>query len=147
MPRVWNFHPPFFGSFAFVKTNLEQSFKLLPDTTLFIGNSWKSLSKQNDDISFETNSIYSLTAIDDGIVDVQVSGKIGNNKTISSNIMGNNVTTDLNGEQTGTIKIDQATGILIESKINSSVEGVIQLLGKEVPVKIKTKKEISVKRM
>lgn len=131
---------------GFIKDNIKDGFALFPDTTLFIGSSWNRKNTQAGEISFETNAKYTLASISDNIAEIETEGQISSAKNNISNIMGQQVTTDLTGEQNGKYKTDITTGMLILGKTNTSVKGTIQVQGREVPISIKLKKEIVLKQ-
>ena len=128
---------------AFVDETLKESFKLFPDSGLYVGDSWKRQSTQSADMKFDVNSTYTLTSLDDGIAKIESEGKIANPKNTTATFMGYNVEGDLGGEQEGEFKADMESGLLLHGKTNISIKGYIRILGKNVPVKFRVKKEIT----
>jgi len=128
---------------AFVDETLKESFKLFPDSGLYVGDSWKRQSTQSADMKFDVNSTYTLTSLDDGIAKIESEGKIANPKNTTATFMGYNVESDLGGEQEGEFKADMESGLLLHGKTNISIKGYIRILGKNVPVKFRVKKEIT----
>jgi molybdopterin-binding protein len=57
----------------------------------------------------------------------------------SNSVMGySGVSADLKGEQKGEFDIETKTGMLINSIITASINGNLQVMGKEIPIEIKT---------
>lgn len=131
----------------FVKTNLGQSILVLPDTALYIGDSWEKKSKETTSISFEATTQYILTSVDDRVAEVRVNGTVTNTGDKKTNLMGNDVTADLKGSQEGEMHVDANTAMLINSKLATKIEGTIEVMGKLVPVKIATSKKTTVKKL
>lgn len=131
----------------FIKNNLQQNFKVFPDTALYIGDSWTRKSSNEAGINFEANTKYVFSSVEDGVADVEVEGIIGNGKPTTTNLMGKDVTTNLKGDQSGILHIDEKTGMVLTGKIKTSIEGTVQVMGREVPIIIKMSKEIQSKRL
>jgi Family of unknown function (DUF6263) len=130
---------------GFIQDNVKEGFKLFPDTAVYIGDSWRRKATQSAEISFETASKYTLASVEDDIATIEVEGRISSGKNAVSNIMGQQVNTNLNGEQTGRFKTDITTGMLQYGKTNTTINGTINVQGHEVPVRIKMKKEVILK--
>lgn len=128
---------------AFIDETLKESFKIFPDSGLYVGDSWKKQSTQSADMKFDVNSTYTLTSLDDGIAKIESVGKISSPKNTTATFMGYNVESDLGGEQEGEFKADIESGLLLHGKTNISIKGYIQILGKNVPVRFRVKKEIT----
>jgi len=127
---------------GFIQDNLKEGFKLFPDSAVNVGDTWNKKTSQSADISFESLTKYALTSLEDNIAYIETVGQISSGKNTTSNIMGQQVTTNLNGEQTGNFKTDISTGMLQSGKTDISIKGTIQVSGREVPVTLKIKKEI-----
>jgi hypothetical protein len=130
---------------GFIQNNLKEGFRLFPDTAVYVGDSWNRTGVQNGEISFEATSTYTLAALTDKIATIEVAGQISSIKNATTKVMGQDVTTDLTGEQTSTFKTDTKTGMLLYGKTNTSIKGTIAVVGREVPVTIKMKKETLLK--
>lgn len=132
---------------TFIKNNLEQGFKLFPDTTISVGDSWTRKDVQSAGISYNALTTYTLESLNDTIAQIDTESEISTGEGTASNIMGLSVITDLKGEQTGSIKVYTTSGIIVSNESTTSMKGTIQVMGREVPVKIKMKKNISAKRI
>ncbi len=127
----------------FVEDNLKSAFFILPDTSVAKGDTWKRTTVQNADFSFVINSLYKLESLDDGVAVITGEGKIASNNNSSSLVMGQQLNTTMNGDQSADIKIDLNTGMLRSAKSKVTISGTVTVQGHELPVTIKTKKEIS----
>ena len=56
--------------------------------------------------------------------------------------MSFDVNTNLNGSQDGKYEVDIKTGMLKNHKMTANVEGLIQVLGRDVPLKAEIKVEM-----
>ena len=119
----------------------------MPDSGLFEGRSWNKNNTQSGDMKFDMNSKYTITSLEDDLAEISVRGKINNSKNTTTKFMGYDVTSDLNGDQEGEFKVSMIYGLLLYSKTTTSVKGDIQVMGKNVPIKFKVKKEITSKKM
>lgn len=131
---------------AFVKNNLEQGFKIFPDTAVFIGDSWMYKNKQSADEQLKLLTKYTLASINKDIATIEATSEI-NNTGKNNNIGGYEVDTEVKGTQSGQFKADVATGMLQYATTKASMEGSVQLLGKEAPIIMKIKKEISGRKL
>lgn len=131
---------------TFVHNNLEQGFKLFPDSTLTVGESWSRKTKQSSDITLNATTVYTLKSVADNIAKINGEGTIYS-KENAALVMGCKVATNLKGTQTSNFKIDTYTGMLINESSDSKIRGTINFLEKEVPVEITLTNEIYVVKM
>jgi len=115
-----------------VKKNMDDLFRIFPDSAAHIGDSWQ-LTSQNTGAGLQVKNIFRLKAINGDVAIIQSEGIImpDNSETTLANAM-----TDLKGKQYGDYEIDTKTGMLISCKQKANVEGTISTMGQEVPVKI-----------
>ena len=86
-----------------------------------------------------------LKDIDEGIASVKSKGKVSSDK-VNANIMGQNVTSALQGEQNGEYEIEMKTGLLLNSKIQTDVGGTLQMMDREIPVSIRSEVKVDRKK-
>jgi hypothetical protein len=91
-------------------------------------------------------STFKLKDIDDGIALIESEGDLTSDKS-ESNLMGYSVTSNLQGDQQGEYEIDTKTGMLLKNKVTAKVEGSIQIMGKDVPLTIKTTVKMNGKKI
>ena len=120
-----------------VKKNIDQMFKMFPDSAVHIGDRWKMTSEDEAGISFSIKNVYTLASIKDGIADIESQGDITSDKT-STLLMGVDVVAELTGQQQGSYLVDIRTGMLVDCKMSADIEGKIQMIGRDIPVKIST---------
>lgn len=132
---------------TFIQENMKEGFKVLPAGGVAEGESWNNKSIQLAELKFGVSSKYTLSSFDDGFAVIETEGVIDNIKDQKTKFMGFDVTTNLSGTQSGRFKADVSTGLVMYSKSNTSITGNLQLMGKEVPVKIRVKKESKAKKM
>lgn len=132
----------------FVKNNLEQTFRLFPDTGMRVGDSWTQKSIQASDIPLEAVSKYTLTDVKNDIAVIESESEVtSTNNGTTGKVMGLDVASNLKGSQTGTYKVDLKSGMLLSSESNTTLEGSIQVLGREVPLQIEMKREVQGKKI
>ncbi len=120
-----------------IKKNMDQLFKMFPDSAVHIGDRWRMTSGDEAGISFAIKNVYTLRSIKDGVADIQSQGEVTSDKT-STLLMGYDVVADLTGQQQGAYSMDIRTGMLINCKVSTEIEGKIQLMGRDIPVKAST---------
>ena len=129
-----------------IKRNMEQLFKIFPDSAVHVGDKWKLFSNEKEDINFKVKTFYTLTSIDDGYAKIKSEGEILSDSA-TFNLMGQQVGAVLKGEENGNYNMNVQTGMLVNCAITSKVTGTIQILGQEIPVNIKTKIKIAGKKV
>jgi hypothetical protein len=132
---------------TFIEENMKEGFKVLPTSGIREGGSWKNKSTQSAELKFDINSTYTLSSLDDDIAKITVEGIIDNLKDAKTKFMGYDVTTNLSGTQSGEFKASVLTGLVMYAKSKTSISGDLQLLGRNVPVTIKVKKEAKANKM
>lgn len=121
-----------------VKNTLDQLFKIFPDSAIHIRDSWKLNSTHGGELSMLVKSTYTLKAINNDIAIISSEGIMTSNRA-SNSVMGyTGVAANLSGEQKGEFEIETKTGMLINSSMTASIEGNLQVMGKEIPITIKT---------
>ena len=122
-----------------IKSNIDQFFKLFPDSAVRVGDTWKIGNKLAGQLPLVVKNIYTLKAINDDIIIIESQGTITtNNPTTDIMGIGNNVVATLTGEQQGEYEMEAKTGMLIRSRVKGNTKGTIQVMGREIPIKIKT---------
>ncbi len=119
-----------------IKKNFDQLFKFFPDSVVHLGDEWRLTSREQGELNYNITGFYKLKDINSDIAIIESSGKI-----ISSNKGGNSKElglpiVDLKGEQSGEFELETKTGMVISCRIKAEMEGVITVMGKEVPVKV-----------
>lgn len=130
---------------SFVKKSMDQLFTIFPDSTVRVGDKWKLTSDQSGEINLQVKNIFNLKAINDDIALIESEGDVYSDNTATNQVKLNNV--DLKGQQQGTYEMNTKTGILVNCKITSTVEGTIQMMGKEIPVEIESTVKVNSRKI
>ncbi|HEV8284841.1 MAG TPA: DUF6263 family protein [Chitinophagaceae bacterium] len=126
-----------------VKSNVDELFKIFPDSAVHVGDSWKLSSKHGDEIGLNVKNIFTLKTINNDIAIIQSEGIISADSS-SNNALGfGNVAADLKGKQQAEYEMETKTGMLISCKMKADVEGTMQAMGREIPMIIKTSLKIT----
>ena len=125
-----------------IKKNMEDLFRIFPDSAVHLGDTWRLTTKQPGEVNMISKTTYTLKAINDDIAMIKAEGIINDDKSSPGNAF-NNVTIDLNGKQQSEYEVETKTGMLLSCTITAKVEGTVQMMGREVPVLIKTKVKVS----
>lgn len=136
-----------FAGESFIKNNMEQLFEALPDTAVYIGDTWTSKTSQSDDLPYESIATYTLTSVADGMAQVESASQISSGKENKTNLMGYDVSTNLRGEQSGSYEVEERTGRVVKSRTETDIKGTLELVGKTVPVRINTIRTIAARKI
>lgn len=120
-----------------IENNMEQLFKIFPDSAIHIHDRWQLKSTYPGDINLKTKTNFILKDISEEIATLASESEVESDTT--SNLMGYQVASTLKGSQSGVYEMDARTGMLINSKIDGKVEGSIVVMGREIPITIETK--------
>ncbi len=129
-----------------VRNNIQQLFQLFPDSAVRVGDSWNLASKQVSEFSINLINTFTLKAINKEIALITATGKISNNNT-SEEIPGyGQITTSFEGDQESRFELEAQTGMLLNCESKAKAKGNVNIMGREVPVKIKNSIVIKGKR-
>lgn len=132
---------------TFVKNNIEQGFKLFPDdTSIMIGDSWSRTMLQSSDLKLDAVTNYTLVSVSDDVAKLESNAKIQTHNS-TADMMGYQVLTNLKGTETGEFETEISSGFVLRSKSDATIQGTIEIIGKEVPVKIIMTKHITGKKV
>jgi Family of unknown function (DUF6263) len=118
-----------------IKDNMQEFFKIFPDSAVHVGDRWKMSSTQHVDIDLISNSSFQLKEIVDGTAVIRSTGNITSSQS-SGSLNGTPYTADLKGKQEGDIEVEVATGMLLSSTSESDITGTISSMGRDIPVTI-----------
>jgi hypothetical protein len=125
-----------------IKKNMDQLFKIFPDSAVHLRDTWKLNSRQDGEIGLNVKTTYTLKAINSEIAIIGAKGKITSDNNATNEMGYGGVTTNLTGEQLGEFEMEAKTGMLIRCNIKINVEGTIEVMGREIPVIIKASNKI-----
>ena len=121
-----------------IKNTMDQLFKIFPDSSIHLHDTWKLNSTEGGEIPMNIKTIYTLKAINNDIAILSSEGIMTSNQS-SNSVMGyTQVAANLKGEQKGEFEIETKTGMLISSRITANIEGNLQVMGRDIPIAIKS---------
>jgi len=120
-----------------VRKNMDQLFRIFPDSAVHIGDKWTLNSREKGEFSLNTRNTFTLRSIRDGVATIDTEGAIKSDSA-TTKMMGYEVASDLKGRQEGEYTIETATGMLLSYRTTAKIEGTITLLGRDVPITIET---------
>lgn len=126
-----------------VKQNLEQLFKIFPDSSVHLKDTWKLNTDEGGEMGLNAKSIFTLKAINSDVAIISVEGDITSDNSTASAMGYSGATISLKGNQEGEYEIEAKTGMLMSCNLTAKVQGTVQAMGQEVPVTIKTSVKIS----
>jgi len=119
-----------------IHKNMDQLFRIFPDSAVHIGDKWHLNSKQKSEFGLNTAMSFTLTDIRDQTAFIESEGTITSDSV--SKYMGNDVATDLKGEQKGEFQVETRTGMLVSARVTATVKGTLQVMDREIPLTIET---------
>ena len=134
----------------FIKHNITQASSLFPDTAVYIGDTWtKNNTVDASGIKLNTLNQYTLNSVNNNMAELTSKTDMDNidGSNISQQMLGMNVTMNLKGKDESTYSIDLSTGMVLHTTSNTSLKGTVQAVGKEIPITIKSYKEITTKKV
>jgi hypothetical protein len=132
----------------FIKGLFQQAFKVFPDKAVYVNDSWSQQGASSQEIKVNMKTIFTLHSISNNIAKIDLRSVL--NKTEggdSINVVGYNVLADLEGGEKGYFDVDTVSGIVINGQCTLSLEGKIQMMGREIPVKITSEKKMEGKKI
>lgn len=138
-----------FGADAF-KGNMEAAMTVYPDKPVKKGDSWSISTLLKSTMEATTTTTYTLSGIDASAYLISGKGQFVSDKTKS--MISNNLPMkfDLSGEVISEIKLDKATGWIVEAKIKQSLKGKSMIEdnpqipgGMEIPMEMNSETIIS----
>jgi len=130
---------------TFLKDNFSMGFKLLPDSIVKVGQSWKRNEVTSQQLPVNLTSEFKIDDAYDSICVIKSKGEItNNNQTI--NYMGYDVGSDLEGGQNGSFTINWRTGILQEGTTDAKIAGNLVIQGIAVPLDVRYTRSIKLEK-
>lgn len=129
-----------------IKKNFEQLFRLFPDSAVRLGAKWKLTERESGELQYNLNGYYTLKAINQDLAIIGSESKIsatGSTTVLSE--MGGSITS-LTGEQIAEYEMETKTGVVLGCRVKTSLEGMVRVMNKEVPVKAVVNVKVSGKK-
>ena len=131
-----------------IKKNFDQLFKIFPDSAVHLGDTWKLIYREQGDLSYNVTGQYKLKAINAEIAVIESTGKISTSENSTNALkLEGSPSANLTGNQSAEFEIETKTGMVINCRIKTALEGTIVTLGREVPVKAKMTVKVSGKKI
>lgn len=128
-----------------VTRNIDQLFKVFPDSAVHIHDKWNLTTKQKGDLEMNFNTTYFLKNVDEDVALIESSSEISSD-SLTSSFGGYDASAHLKGDQFGEIRLETKTGMLLSAKLIAKIEGTIEVMDKEIPIHITTAVTINGKR-
>jgi hypothetical protein len=131
---------------GFVKNNVEQMFKLFPDTAVYIGDSWSDRKVDSSVMPFNVSNVYTFKSIDHGIGKVEFTAEFSpTDKALNGREV--KVIKELSGTQDGEFWVDMTSGLVQKSNMQAKIKAMIEVQGREIPVKIRIKRGVNINKI
>jgi len=122
---------------SLIRGNMDQFFRIFPDSAVHVGDRWKLNNTQNDQIALTSQGSYQLKSIEDGTAVIHSEGRITADSA-KGEMNGYQVASNLKGDQQGEFDMEAASGMLLRGFVDSKMAGTLQVLGRDIPVTIST---------
>ncbi len=129
---------------AFFKQSIEASFKAITEKKLRVGDTIMVSTPVGGELNITISAVYKLESIKNSIANISTTATI-DIKDQAITIEKTNLTANITGKQTGVVKINIHSGLLEESKSELNLKGVMQVVGREIPFKMKAKNTVMLK--
>ncbi|MBS1644346.1 MAG: hypothetical protein JST36_04845 [Bacteroidetes bacterium] len=118
-----------------MKGMLQQSLNFFPDKPVSVGDTWKRSYSMNMSImSVNMDNEYKLASVDKGIAHIEVNSKLTGGGDITGTEEMKNVKVDLKGDQKGTMDVEIASGLVVNSSLKQDIKGDISMMGMKIPL-------------
>jgi hypothetical protein len=121
---------------SLVKKNLDQLFKIFPDSAVHLNDNWNLTTKEKGEFNLDIFNDFTLKSINTDLALVQSEGKIKTSNSAVGMFGFSNAVANLNGKQEGEFEMETKTGMLHSCKIKADISGNIQAMGRDIPVSI-----------
>lgn len=116
-----------FGDSA-LKSLVQQSTKIFPENNIKVGDSWDIENTINSIVEINTKTTYTLDKIENKIAHISVKSDFTTDSSKTNDYMGMDMTTDLSGKMTGTIRVDTTNGFLSEGEMTQNMSGKMSVV-------------------
>ena len=121
---------------SLVKKNLDQLFKIFPDSAVHLNDTWNLTTKEKGEFNLDIFNDFTLKSINTDLALIQSEGKIKTSNSAVGMFGFSNAVANLNGKQEGEFEMETKTGMLHSCKIKADISGNIQAMGRDIPVSI-----------
>lgn len=114
-----------------IKSLIQQATKIFPDKNVKVGTSWEIPTTVNSVVEIDTKTIYKLEKVKDNIAYISVKSEYKTDSSKPSDYMGMEMTTDITGIMSGTIKVDTRDCLISEGELTQTTKGSMSLKAPE----------------
>lgn len=119
-------------------------FNVYPDKPVKVGETWENVTETGmSNLKMKMNNKYELIEVKDSVATIELVSDYKGKGEMSQS--GMKLYMEMDGEQTGTIKIDLTTGYLQRADNNLDVDAKANIMGQKVPYKVTGKTVIQAK--
>ena len=129
----------------FAKNTLQQIFKLVPDSVVYPGDSW-SITQHPEGMKMDFTQIFTLADVTDNMASVDGDASINSADDNHIVFMGQEFPAEIEGKEESHYKVALQTGMLMSGHSILSMKGKLEVMGKEVPIKIEAEKKVEGRR-
>jgi hypothetical protein len=131
---------------AFVRSTLQQMFKLVPDSIQYVGDSWIR-TQESDGLKLTITTKYTFKDVKDHLASIVGHSDIKDEDGTPILFMGQSFPAALEGEQKSNFQVEMTSGLVLKGLADLSLKGTIQVMGKEVSIRIDSRKTIEGKKL
>ncbi|MBO9618189.1 MAG: hypothetical protein J7539_04050 [Niabella sp.] len=129
-----------------LKSSFEQLFKFYPNQPVKQGSTWTATTKIASPYAMTLQNNYTLVQTDGGKSTLKVDGKASTDGTVKFEQQGMSMDISLNGTSTGTMLVDNNSGMPDNTDITQHLKGTIKAMGQEIPIEITIESKSSIKK-
>jgi hypothetical protein len=129
-----------------VRSLMRQSLDIFPGHPVKPGDTWTKTYKMNMNVMQMTvDNVFTLKSVEGGTAHVDVKAKIQGEGTTDLPEL-KNMHIALKGEQTGTMDIDVASGLVTDGNVSWHITGDMSVMGMKVPMSIDSKVKMTARK-
>ncbi|ANH82174.1 hypothetical protein A8C56_15430 [Niabella ginsenosidivorans] len=121
---------------AALKSSFEQSLKFYPNDPVKQGSTWALTTKVESPYNMTFQNNYTLSQINGDRSTINVDGKVSTEGAAKFEQQGMSMEITLDGTNTGTLMVNNKTGIPESSDLVQHLKGKVNAMGQEIPVEI-----------
>jgi hypothetical protein len=131
---------------AFIRSTLQQLFKLVPDSVQYVGDSWTH-TQESDGVKMSVATTYTLKDVDGHMATIVGKSEISGDQSTPILFMDQSFPATFSGEQKSRFQVDLSTGLVTKGQATFDVKGNIEVFGREVPIHVESQKTLEGRRL
>lgn len=121
-----------------MKSLFEQNYKFYPTKAVKPGDSWSSTLELEKPYKMTSKSTYTLQKVEGGKSYIALKGSMGTDAPIKVEQQGMQIELSIEGPITGTLVVDNKTGITESSVLKQDMKGTASAMGQTIPMIIES---------